>query len=46
MVVKSNILIVSEEYNYLHKHEQQVYIENNPIKNKITSDTNHDVIFL
>lgn len=36
---------MSEEYNYLHKHEQQVYIENNPIRNKITSDTNHDGFF-
>lgn len=45
MVVKSNILIVSEEFNYLHKHEQHVFIEYNPIRNKITSDTNHDVFF-
>lgn len=46
MVVKSNILIVSEEFNYLHKHEQHVFIEYNPIRNKITSDINHDVFFL
>lgn len=42
IVVKSNILIVSEEFNYLHKHEQHVFIKYNPIRNKITSDTNHD----
>lgn len=44
MVVKSNILIVSEEFNYLRKHEH-VFIEYNPIRNKITSDTNHDGFF-